>query len=122
MGDELVSSWLALLWYSLSPLLCVHAWKCLRLEPFCRKVFSLSVFLFLFLSLAIPQFGLLSHVSSLKLSLGHSGPVLILSNVARASLFSPHLLVADVSVWANSLLGVVVRSIICGLYLFIFSY
>ena len=31
------------------------------------------------LSLAIPQFSLLSHVSSLRLSSGHSGPVLALS-------------------------------------------
>ena len=40
------------------------------------------------LSLAIPQFGLLFHVSSLRLPSGHSGPVLTLSNAARASLFS----------------------------------
>ena len=33
---------------------------------------------------------------------------------------SSHLLVGDASVWATSLLGVVVRRIICGLYLFIF--
>ena len=34
---------------------------------------------FFFLSLAIPQFGLLSHISSLRLSSGHSCPVLTLS-------------------------------------------
>ena len=81
------------------------AQQCLRLELFAGK-FSLS--------LAIPQFGLLSHVSSLRLSSGHSGPVLTLSN-------SPHLLVANLSVWATSLLAVAVRRIICGFYLFIFS-
>ena len=43
---------------------------------------------------AIPQSGLLSQVSSIRLPLGHSGPVLTLSNAARASLPSPHLLVA----------------------------
>ena len=34
---------------------------------------------------------------------------------------SAHLLVGDASVWATSLLGVVVRRIICGFYLSIFS-
>ena len=43
---------------------------------------------------AIPQSGLLAQVSSLRLPLGHSGPVFTLSNAARASLPSP-LLVAD---------------------------
>ena len=70
------------------------------------------------MSLATPQFGLLSHVSSLRLSSGHSGPVLTLSNVARASLFSPRLLMMDARVWATSLLGVVVRNVICGLLFF----
>ena len=72
-GDGPVHSWLALLWHSLNPLFCERAKLCLR--AFCRKVLSL----FLSLSLAIPQFGLLSHVSSLRLSSGHSGPVLTLS-------------------------------------------
>ena len=53
-----------------------------------------------FLSLAIPQFGLLFHISSLRLLSGHLGPVLILSNTAHASPFSPHLLVGDARVWA----------------------
>jgi len=35
---------------------------------------------------AIPQSGLLAHVSSLRLPSGHSGLVLTLSNAARASL------------------------------------
>ena len=61
-----------------------------------------------------------SRVSSLRLSSGHSGQVLTLSSAARASLFSPCLLVADASVWATSPLGVVVRCVICGFYLFIF--
>ena len=49
---------------------------------------------------------------------GHSGPVLTLSSAACTSLFSPCLLVADLSIWAMSLLRVTVRHIICGLYLF----
>ena len=45
---------------------------------------------------AIPQSGLLAQVSSLRLPPGHSGPVLTLSNAARASLPSPRLLVVSV--------------------------
>ena len=113
-GNRPVHCKLVLLWYLLSPLFCEWAWQCLRFELFTGK-FSLS------LSLAIPQFGLLAHVSSLRLSLGHSGPVLTLNNAARASSFSPRLLVVDVNVWATSQLGVAVRHIICGFYSFTFS-
>ena len=44
-----------------------------------------------------------------------------LSNAARASLFSPCLLVADVSFWATPLLGVTVRPIFCGCFSFFSS-
>ena len=71
-GDGPVRSRLALPWYSFSPLFCEQAQQCLRLEVFVRK-FSL------FFSLAIPQFGFLAHVTSLRFSSGHSGPVLTLS-------------------------------------------
>ena len=54
---------------------------------------------------AIPQSGLLAQVSSLQLHLGHSGPVLTLSNAALTSLPSPRLLVADAGVCAASPLG-----------------
>ena len=123
MRDGLVHCQLALLWYLLSPLFCQWTWQCLRLELFVGK-FSLSVsclFFFFFprfLSLAIPQFGLLSYVSSLRL---HSGPVLSLSNAACTSQFSPRLLVVDMSVWATSSLGVAVRCVLCGFYLFFSS-
>ena len=60
---------------------------------------------------------MLPHISSLRLPSGHSGPVLTLSNAARTSLFSPRLLVADMSIWATSL-GVAVMRILCGFYLF----
>ena len=63
-----------------------------------------------------------SHVSSLRLSSGHSGLVPTLSNAACASLFSLRLLVVDVSVWATSSLGVAVRHVICGFYLFIYLF
>ena len=115
MGDGTVCNLLSLLWYSLSPLFCEQAQECLRLELYMRK-FSLS--LFFSLSLAIPQFGLLSHVSSLRLSSGHSGQVLTLSNAACTSQFSPRLLVADTSFWAISPLGVAVRHVICGVFCF----
>ena len=67
----------------------------------------------------MPQFGLLFQVSSLRLPSWHSVLILTLSNAARTSLFSPSLLV-DARVWAASLLGVTIRHIICGIYLFIF--
>ena len=75
-GDGLVLSQLALLWYSLSPLFCEQARLCLRLELFEGKF---SLFFSFFLSLAILQFELLSHVSSLRFPSGHSGLVLSLS-------------------------------------------
>ena len=81
--------------------------------------FSLSLFFFS-LSLAIPQFELISHIKSLRLPSGHSGLVFTVSNAARASLFSPHLLVVDVSIWATFPLGGAVRCVNCGFYLFIF--
>ena len=53
---------------------------------------------------AIPQSGLLAQVSLLWLCLGHSGRFLK-STAARASLPSPHLLMADAGFCAASLLG-----------------
>ena len=72
----------------------------------------------LILSLAIPQFKLLSHISALRLLSGPSGLVLTLSNASCSSPFRPHLLVADASVWGTFLLGVAFRHVICGFYLF----
>ena len=54
---------------------------------------------------AIPQSCLLAQVSSFRLPLGHSGPVLTLCNAAHASLPSPRLLVVDAGVYAASPLG-----------------
>ena len=120
-GQGPVCSRLSLLWYSLKPLFCDQVRLCLGTLH--RNVLSLSLFYFplsFSLSLAIPQFGLLSHISSLRLSSGHSGPVLTLSNADCTSLFSPDLLVADTSIMATSLLGVAVRHVICWFYLFMF--
>ena len=83
-----------------------------------RVSFFLSFFL---ISLAIPRFGLLSHISSLRLFSWHSGPVVTLrtDDAACTSLPSPRLLVADKSIWATSPLAVVVRHVFCGLFFFL---
>ena len=73
-------------------------------------------------ALPFPQFGLLSHVSSLRLSPGHSVLVLTLSSAVHASLFSPCLLVVDTSICAISPLGVSVRCVICGIFFFLPGY
>ena len=75
-------------------------------------------FISLSLSLAIPQFKLLSHESSLQLPSGHSGLVLTLSNATRSSPSCPHLLMADAGLWGTFLLAVAFRHVICGFYLF----
>ena len=104
-GDGRVHRRLALLWdCSVLPLFCEWPAVCSG-----RLIFSLS--------LAILQFKLLSHVSSLRLLSGPSGPVLTLSNAARSSPFCPQLLVADAGVWGTFLLGVAFRHVVCGFYL-----
>ena len=59
-----------------------------------------------------------SHLSSFSMSSGHSGPVLTLrtNDAADVPLPNPHLLQEDISVWATSLLAVVVRCIFCGFF------
>ena len=47
-------------------------------------------------------------------------PSLYHKHATCASLFSPHLLVADASIWATSPLGIAVRHVICEFYLFIY--
>ena len=92
-GDGLVHRRLTLLWYSLNSLFCECSRLPFRLELFMGK---LSLSLFFLLSLAIPQFGLLSHVSSLIVLRAFSpGPYP--KKATCASLFSPNSLVADVS-------------------------
>ena len=104
-----VCSPLALLWYLLNPLFCNR--PRLPVRAFCWKVLFFLV---------IPQFVLLSHVSSLRLSSGHSGLVLTLSmdDAGRTSLSNPHSLVANASLWATSPLVVVVRCLF-GVCLFV---
>ena len=69
-----------------------------------RKILSFS----LSLSLAIPQFGLLSHVSSLRLSSGHSGLVVTLSVQPAPSCPAP------ASWWWTQVSGLLLR---CQLWL-----
>ena len=115
----LYSSRLALLWYSLVCAQSFVLWSCQGplwcIRAFCRKDFF-------FVPLETPQFGFLSCISSLRLSSGHSGPVLTLrtDDAAHASLPSPHSLVANASTWATSLLGVVVRQVFCCFFFFFF--
>ena len=78
----------------------VLLWDC-SVPLFCERPAVCSDWLLFSLSLAIPEFKLLSHKSSLRLPSGHSGQVLTLSNAARS-----HLLVVDVGVWGAFLLGV----------------
>ena len=109
-----VCSQLALLWCS--SILCSVSRPGCTLEPFMGKFSSH----FFFFSLAIPQFELLSHVISLRLSSGHSGPVLTLrtNDAAHTSLSNPCSLVADVNIWAISPLEIVVRRLFCGFFFF----
>ena len=81
-GAGPVHSLRALLWTCSVPLFCERPAVCSG-----RLIFSLSF--------AVPQFKMVTHKSSLRLSSGHSGLVLTLSNAARSSLFSPHLLVEN---------------------------
>ena len=96
-GDGTVRSRLALL----STLFCERAWWWLGLFVGSRDS-------------DIPQSGLLSQASCLRLPSGHSCLVLILSNAAHSSLSLPCLLVGDVSVWAVAPLGVAFGHVICG--------
>ena len=107
----------ALLWYS-SILCSASALGCM-LEPFTGKFFFFFSFS-ISLSLEIPRFGLLYHVSSLRLFSGHLSLVLTLrsDDAACTSLPRPCSLVTVVSFWANSPLEVVVRHIFCVFFFF----
>ena len=116
-GRATNGSQVALIWYSLgsNPLFCEHVlWAfqghCAALEPFPGKIF----FFFFCLS-GNPM------VLVLRFSLGHSSLFLTLGTDERAhaSLSNPHLLLMDVSVWAASLLVVVVICVFCVCILFV---
>ena len=116
-GRALSGSCLALLCYLLNPLFCEYArGHSMELEPLVGKGFCFCFFV----SLAIPRFGLLSHISSLRLPSGNSGPVLTLrtNDAAHISLPSPHSLVVneDVCVTSPSPRVVVVKHVFCILF------
>ena len=74
--------------FGVRSILCSVSVPGCALEPFAEKFsLALSLSFFFFVSLVIPQFGLLSQFSSLRLSSGHSGPVLSLrtDDIACAS-------------------------------------
>ena len=81
------------------------------LEPFFSFLSFFLFFFFFFVSLATPRFALLTHISLLRLSSEHSGPVLTLrtNDTGYISLPSPH------SWWQiqTSPLAVVVTDIFC---------
>ena len=99
-------------WAGLKPALQALPWTC-SVPLFCERPAVCSGWLIFSLSFAVPQFKLVTHKSSLRLSSGHSGPVLTLSNAARFSTFCPHLLVVDAGVWGTFRLGVAFRHVIC---------
>ena len=77
-----------------SPLLFVQSFVLLVHQGSPRLAFHRKGFFFFFffpVSLTILEFGLLSHISSLRLSSGHSNPVLTLRNndAAHTSMPSP---------------------------------
>ena len=106
---------LALSWYSLSPLSCERASSVLSLG------FSRECSLSLFFSLSgYPTVWVAISRYLPQIALRAFRPSPYPKQCDCASLFSPHLLVVDASVWATPPLGTAIRYIICGFYLFIF--
>ena len=103
--------------HSLSPLFCGWARQCLRLEPFTGKFSLFPLFFFFFLPPLWLAQGLLAPSDCLRAFRTSPYP----KSAAPASLFSPCLLVEEVSIWATFPLGVVVGPVICGFNLSIFS-
>ena len=111
-GKGPVCSQLALLWYLLNPLF--REWARFGVRAFRGKFLCFSF-------LAIPQFRLLSHISSLRLSSGHSGAVLSLSMQPMPPCPAPGSRWWPMRVWATSPLGVAVRLMFCGFCFFFLS-
>ena len=87
---------------------CICLVLCSVSRPGCLLDLSQEISLFFFfVHLEILRFGLLSHLSSLRLSSGHSGPVLTLSTdyAAHVPVFSPCSLVVDGSLCWQLQLG-----------------
>ena len=93
--------------FSQSFFLWVHALGTFR----CKVLF----FFFFFSLSGDPTVWVLSHISSHRLSSGHSGLLLTLrtNDVHHTSLPSPHCLVNDTNIWATCPLAVAVRCAFC---------
>ena len=112
-GAGLVRSQLSLLCYLLNPLFCEQARLCLRLEVFTGKssiFFSLS----LWLSHSLHCYLTLAPSDCPQGTQAHPCP----KHATCVSLFSPHSLVVDPSIWTASPQGVAVICIFCGFFFF----
>ena len=81
----------------------------------CIRDFQVKGPFFFFRLSGDPIVCVLSHISSLRLSSGHSGlvPTLRTDDVPHTSLPSPHCLVNDTNIWATCPLAVAVRCAFC---------
>ena len=111
-GKGLERSQPALLYYSLTPLLCEWARLWVRLENFTGK-FYLSFFLF---GYPIVWVAISCYLPQIVLRAFRPGPYP--KNATLISLSSPRLLVREASIWGSSPLGVVVRRLFYGLFVF----
>ena len=85
--------------------------------PGCKVESFMGTFSFLFFLSGDPSVWVAISHSSLRMSTGHSGPILTLStDAAGTSLSSPQSLVADASIWANSQLAVEIRCVVYGFF------
>ena len=116
VGEGPVCRRLAFLWCSLNPLFYERARLHIRLEPFAGK-FSLSLSFFLS---GYPTIWVAVSCKFPQVVFRTFRPGPYPKHAAHASLSSPHLLVAEASIWATSLLAVVVRCIFCGVLFFLF--
>ena len=96
--------------------LWTRQWSPTGIRAFCGRGPSI----YFFVSLAIPQFGLLCHISALRLSSGHSSPVPTIrtNDAAHACVSNPHLLLVVATVWAAYLLVVAVGCVLCCFFFF----
>ena len=112
-GEQPVCSWLALLWCLLYSLFCEWARLHLRLELFMGK-FSLSLSFFSLSDHPTVWVAISCELAQIVLRAFRPGSYP--KHATRASLSSPCSLVLDMSFWATSPLGVVVRRVFCELF------
>ena len=113
-GEQPVCSWLAFFRCLLNSLFCEWARLHLRLELYMGR-FSFSLSLFFFLS-GHPTVWVAISCELAQIVLRAFRPSSYPKHATRASLSNPCSLVVDMSFWATSPLGVVVRQVFCGLF------